>query len=94
MSKYRLTGMARTKRTEDVRKVEEAKKIEEVNKKTAEAGKLVGRRAQTASYKKSKEMGKGSDAKESDERSISDGSGGSLSVWRFCGVRVVGLDTI
>ncbi|KAK9145780.1 hypothetical protein Sjap_005683 [Stephania japonica] len=51
-------GMARTKRTEDVKKAKEARKNEEVNKKTAENGKRVGRRAQTASYKKSKELGR------------------------------------
>ncbi|KAK9116575.1 hypothetical protein Sjap_015522 [Stephania japonica] len=53
-----MDGMARTNRIEDVRKAEKARKIEEVNKKTSEKGKRVGRRAQTASYRKSKELGR------------------------------------
>ncbi|KAK9090835.1 hypothetical protein Sjap_024012 [Stephania japonica] len=51
--------MARTNRTEDVRKAEKSRKTEEVNKKTAKTGKVVGRRAQIASYRKSKELGRG-----------------------------------
>ncbi|KAK9116292.1 hypothetical protein Sjap_015239 [Stephania japonica] len=50
--------MARMKRTEDVRKAEEARKTEEVNKKTVEKVERVGRRAQIASYRKSKELGR------------------------------------
>ncbi|KAK9157254.1 hypothetical protein Scep_003828 [Stephania cephalantha] len=45
-------GMARTQRTE------EAKNNEEVKKKTVENGERVGRRAQTAFYRKSKELGR------------------------------------
>ncbi|KAK9154860.1 hypothetical protein Sjap_002340 [Stephania japonica] len=54
-----INNMAYTKRTEDVRKVEKARKTEEVNKKTVETGKRISRRAQTTSYRKSKELGRG-----------------------------------
>ncbi|KAK9110080.1 hypothetical protein Sjap_018140 [Stephania japonica] len=51
-------GMVCTKRTEDVRKAGKARKTKEVNKKTTGKGKRVGKRAQTASYKKLKELGR------------------------------------
>ncbi|KAK9084878.1 hypothetical protein Sjap_025289 [Stephania japonica] len=50
--------MACTKRTKEARKTEETGKTEESNKKTAEKGERVGRRAQTTSYRKSKELGR------------------------------------
>ncbi|KAK9145323.1 hypothetical protein Sjap_005226 [Stephania japonica] len=53
----------------DVRKAGEAKRIEEVNKKTTEMGKPIGRRAQTASYRKSKEVRKVSLVKASSPKS-------------------------
>ncbi|KAK9109833.1 hypothetical protein Sjap_017893 [Stephania japonica] len=50
--------MARTKRTKEDRKSEEARKTEKGNKKTAKKGERIGRRAQTTSYRKSKELGR------------------------------------
>ncbi|KAK9091307.1 hypothetical protein Sjap_024484 [Stephania japonica] len=52
-----MRAIARAKRTEEARKTKEARKTEEDNKKIAEKGESVGRRAQTASYKKSKDLG-------------------------------------
>ncbi|KAK9085898.1 hypothetical protein Sjap_026309 [Stephania japonica] len=46
-----IEGMTCTKRTKEARKAEEG------NKKTAEKGERIGRRAQTTSYRKSKELG-------------------------------------
>ncbi|KAK9124127.1 hypothetical protein Sjap_013729 [Stephania japonica] len=72
-----LIGMARTKRSEDVRKAEKARKIEEVNKKTVEMGKRVGRSTQTASCRKSKELRRGKgDSELHDEASASQASKG------------------
>ncbi|KAK9128751.1 hypothetical protein Syun_017548 [Stephania yunnanensis] len=45
-------GMARTKRTEEVKKTKDAMKSEEVEKKIGEKGEHVTRRAKTKSYRK------------------------------------------
>ncbi|KAK9153351.1 hypothetical protein Sjap_000831 [Stephania japonica] len=72
--------MAHTKRIEDVRKAEEARKTEEVKKKTIEKAELVGKIAQTASYKKSKELGKGKrDSNLHDEASTTQREGGEVA---------------